>query len=95
MRKTKIRQFYNIKTVYGDLSKENRRFNRSEFGGYHLRSFRGNYYTEVGTGFDNIFKFFRIDAVWRFAPPIVAANGLVLNSTKQSFGIFGSFRLQF
>jgi hypothetical protein len=95
LRKTKIRQFYNIKTVYGDLSKNNRKFNNVEFGGYHLRSLKGNYYTEVGTGFDNIFKFFRIDAVWRFAPTITAANGTVLNTTKQNFGVFGSFKLQF
>lgn len=95
MRKSKMRQFYNVKTVYGDLTKQNVRFNRSEFGGYHLRSLRGNYYTEIGTGFDNIFKFLRIDAVWRFAPPIVSPNGVVLNTTNQSFGLFGSIRLQF
>lgn len=90
-----MRQFYNVKTVYGDLSKQNVSFKRSEFGGYHLRSLRGNYYTEVGTGFDNIFKFLRIDAVWRFAPSIVSPNGVVLNTTKQNFGLFGSIRLQF
>lgn len=95
MRKTKMRQFYTVKTVHGDLSKQNIRFNRSEFGGYHLRPLRGNYYTEVGTGFDNIFKLFRIDAVWRFAPKVVAPNGVVLNTTKQNFGLFGSIRLQF
>lgn len=95
MRKSKMRQFYTIKTTYGDLNKQNVRFNRSEFGGYHLRSLRGNYYTEIGTGFDNIFKFLRIDAVWRFAPSIVSPNGVVLNTTKQNFGLFGSIRLQF
>ena len=94
-RKTKIRQFYNVKTVWGDLTQINRKFNKIEFGGYNLRSLKGSYYTEVGTGFDNIFKFFRIDAVWRFAPVIKAANGVVLNTTTQNFGLFGSFRLQF
>jgi hypothetical protein len=33
--------------------------------------------------------------VWRFAPVIKAANGVVLNTTTQNFGLFGSFRLQF
>jgi Family of unknown function (DUF5686)/CarboxypepD_reg-like domain len=94
MRKSKIRQFWNVKTVYGDMSIANRKFNRIELGGYHVRSLKGNAYTEVGTGFDNIFRFFRIDAVWRFAPNITAANGAVINTTKQHFGIFGSFRLQ-
>ena len=95
LRKTKIRQFYNLKSVYGNLTDENRKFNRTEYGGYHLRSLKGNYYTEIGTGLENIFNVFRIDAVWRFAPTITTSNGVVINTTKQKFGLFGSFRFQF
>lgn len=95
MRKSKIRQFYNFKTVCGDVNTSNRKLNRTEFGGYHLRTLKGNFYTEIGTGFDNIFKFFRIDAVWRFTPKITNPRFEVLNQSAQNFGIFGSFQLQF
>ncbi|ASZ12556.1 DUF5686 and carboxypeptidase regulatory-like domain-containing protein [Chitinophaga pendula] len=89
MRRTGIRQFWNVKTVVGDLSEANRLYNRIHKAEYGMRSLGGNAYTELGTGLDNIFKFLRVDAVWRFYP----------NSSKVSrpsnFGIFGSFRLQF
>ncbi|RFM28030.1 DUF5686 and carboxypeptidase-like regulatory domain-containing protein [Deminuibacter soli] len=89
MRKSKMRQFWNIKTVWGDLGYSNRLFNRIEFGSYHLRSLKGHTYTELGTGFDNIFRFFRIDAVWRMVPPAVSQPEV------PAFGVFGSFKLQF
>ncbi|HVI44919.1 MAG TPA: DUF5686 family protein [Chitinophaga sp.] len=89
MRKTGVRQFWNAKTVVGDLSPANRIYNRIEYGDYGMRSLKGNIYTEVGTGFDNIFRFFRVDAVWRFYPNSSQA------SHPSNFGIFGSFRLQF
>jgi Family of unknown function (DUF5686)/CarboxypepD_reg-like domain len=89
MRKTGIRQFWNVKSVIGDLSLKNRAYNKIEFPGYGMHSFKGNVYTEVGTGLDNIFHFFRVDAVWRFYP-----NGAA-TSHPAGFGVFGSFRLQF
>ncbi|WP_158267041.1 DUF5686 and carboxypeptidase-like regulatory domain-containing protein [Chitinophaga niastensis] len=89
MRRTGLRQFWNAKTVAGDLSYANKAFNHMEFGGYGMRSLKGNVYTEVGTGVDNIFKFFRVDAVWRFYPQSGSA------SHSGNFGLFGSFRLQF
>lgn len=92
MRKTRMRQFWNVKATWGNLSQQNRQFNRIEYGTYHLRTLNGQRYMEVGTGLDNIYKFFRIDFVWRFAPPVrVHLPG---NQTQQ-FGIFGSFKLQF
>lgn len=60
-----------------------------EYGRYGMRSLNGNIYTEVGTGFDNIFRFFRVDAVWRFYP------GQSTKNRSGDFGVFGSFRLQF
>ncbi|MBC7588928.1 MAG: carboxypeptidase-like regulatory domain-containing protein [Chitinophagaceae bacterium] len=96
LRKTKIRQFWNLKSVWGDLSIPNRKFNRTEFGDYRLKSLKDNAYTELGTGFDNIFKFFRIDMVWRFAPQLKTPSGATINNTtKQNFGVFGSLRFQF
>jgi hypothetical protein len=92
MRKSRVRQFWNVKTVWGDLSANNRVFNKIEFGSYHLRALKNNTYTEVGTGLENICKFFRVDFVWRFSP----ANTIATPSMpQQQFGVFGSFRLQF
>ena len=92
LRKSKARQFWNVKTVWGDLSPNNRLFNHIEFGSYHLRALKGNSYTELGTGLENICKFFRVDFVWRFSPPVAFVSS---NMPQQQFGVFGSFRLQF
>lgn len=92
MRKSNIRQFWNVKAVVGNLSKSNKTLNLQDFPNYQMYSLNGNGYMEVGTGFENIFKFLRIDAVWRFAPTQSS-----LCNTKQpasNFGIFGSFRFQ-
>ncbi len=89
MRRTNMRQFWNMKTVIGDLSPSNKAFNRFEAMGYGMHSLKGHLYTEVGTGIDNIFKFFRVDAVWRFSPDAKSM------ATAQNFGVFGSFRIQF
>jgi len=95
LRKSKARQFINIKTVWGDLNSQDRAFNRLEFTNYRLKSLREHTYTEIGTGFDNLFKFFRVDLVWRFAPSFtVPVNSTVPNNT-QNFAVFGSFHLQF
>ncbi|MBA4197823.1 MAG: hypothetical protein C0459_09735 [Chitinophaga sp.] len=95
LRKSKARQFINTKMVWGDLNSANRSFNRLEFGNYRLKSLRGENYTEIGTGIDNLFKFFRIDLVWRLDPPFVIPAGSTLANNPQKFGIFGSFKLQF
>lgn len=94
MRKTSLRQFWNVKAVWGDLSRENKLLNLQDFPNYRLRSLRGNGYVELGTGIDNIFRYFRVDLVWRFAPPqqkVVLPN----RNSIDKFGIFGSFHLQF
>jgi len=95
MRKTKMRQFWNFKAVWGDLSRPNSRFNVLEFGSYRLKILRGRPYMEIGTGIDNILKFFRIDLVWRMAPQFTPPPGSTVPNNPQNFGIFGSFRLQF
>ncbi len=99
MRKSNIRQFWNFKSVWGDLSDKSRFLNRIEYyNEYRLRSLRGGFYTEIGTGFENIFKLFRIDLVWRRAPLRNIPPGLnpnLFKSNTNDFGIFGSVRIQF
>ncbi len=99
MRKSNMRQFWNFKTVLGDLTNKNSFLNRvNYFTEYKLRSLRNDFYTEIGTGFENIFKLIRIDLVWRQAPlrNIPSnANPALYKSNTNDFGIFGSVRFQF
>ncbi|TAF56819.1 MAG: carboxypeptidase-like regulatory domain-containing protein [Sphingobacteriia bacterium] len=86
-RKFKLRQFWNLKAVVGDLSQANQAYN---FVGPHpFRSLNNNTYVEIGTGVDNIFKFFRVDLVWGLAPQ---ANAL---PSDRRFGVFASYRFNF
>lgn len=91
MRKSRMRQFWNVKTVWGDVNPQNKMLNRSEYSDYYLKTLRSRFYTEVGTGVDNIFKFFRVDLVWRLAPDPLRPPPTPI----MKFGVFGSFRLQF
>ena len=93
-RKLKWRQFWNVKTMWGDISEENKILNGEKTRFITLdqsklfKYLNGGNYTEIGTGIDNIFKVFRIDFVWRLNPPsYIPANS--------RFGIFGSFQFQF
>jgi len=94
LRKTTLRQFWNVKAVWGDLSRADKQLNLQDFPNYRLRSLRGNGYVEAGTGIDNIFRYFRVDLVWRFAPPqkIAVVNN---RNSINNFGVFGSFHFQF
>lgn len=99
MRKSNMRQFWNFKSVVGDLSEMHRSINiRDYYYEYRFRSLRGGFYTEIGTGFENIFKLLRIDFVWRNAPLRNIPPGLnpnLFKSNTNDFGVFGSVRLQF
>ncbi|HVY74422.1 MAG TPA: DUF5686 family protein, partial [Puia sp.] len=86
-RKLKFRQFYTVKTLWGKLSDANKEYNTS--ANYQFKSLDGKTYMEVGTGVDNILKFFRVDFIWRVLP---------VGSTRfayERFGVFGSFRFTF
>lgn len=85
-RKMKFRQFYSVKGITGSLTDENRQLNF--VGNYPFKSLDKNLYLEVGTGVDNIFKFFRVDLVWRALPKDESVK-------TGKFGIFGSFRISF
>jgi len=85
--KLKFRQFYTVKTLWGSLSDKNKTYN--DVPGNLFQSLDGKTYMEIGTGIDNILKFFRVDFIWRVLPK----NSL--QPTTKKFGIFGSFRLAF
>lgn len=85
-RKLKFRQFWNVKAITGNLSDANKVYNF--VGVYPLKTLDGNSYLEAGTGFDNIFKLFRLDLVWRLSPTPLPENNV------SHFGVFGSFKVQ-
>lgn len=99
MRKTNMRQFWNVKSVWGNLSDKNRFLNiKDYYYEYRMRALRGGFYTEIGTGFENIFKLLRIDLVWRFAPMRNIPPGMnpaLFKPRNNDFGVFGSVRFQF
>lgn len=84
-RKMKLRQFWEAKGVVGNLSNANRQLNF--VGESPFSSLDGKLYMEVGTGIDNIFKFFRIDCIWRVLPqPLPALQA-------DRFGVFFGFKV--
>ena len=83
-RKLKWRQFWNVKTLWGSINTENKKVNNST----GFKFLNGGNYTEIGTGIDNIFRVFRVDFVWKLAPPSDISH-------YSRFGIFGSFQFQF
>ncbi len=83
-RKLKWRQFWNVKTLWGSINTENKKVNNTT----GFKYLNGGNYTEIGTGIDNIFRVFRVDFVWRLAPPSDISH-------YSRFGIFGSFQFQF
>ncbi|MEY2835102.1 MAG: hypothetical protein RLZZ557_764 [Bacteroidota bacterium] len=83
----KLRQFWNMKLLWGSLNAENKALNLRE--GFPFTSLNGKTYMELGTGVDNILRFFRIDLVWRLAPQPMPVEGY------KRFGVFGSFRFSF
>jgi len=92
-----MRQFWNVKAVWGNLTNANRTLNHVEYGNYRLRTLRGRPYVETGTGIDNILRCLRVDLVWRFAPELASPAGMpppAYKNSNSSFGIFGSFHFQ-
>jgi hypothetical protein len=85
-RKLKWRQFWNVKTVWGNLSDANKTLNNA---GSFFKTLDGKAYMELGTGIDNIFKIFRIDFAWRVLPTPLPLNNV------SGFGVFGSVQFKF
>lgn len=86
-RKMKLRQFWEVKAVVGNLSTQNKQLNF--VSDYPFKSLDGKLYMEVGTGIDNIFKFFRIDCIWRVLPQPLPV------SSVERFGVFFGARFSF
>ena len=83
----KLRQFWNAKMMWGSINTENSTLNIRN--GFPFTSLNGKTYMELGTGIDNILRFFRLDLVWRIAPQPLPKE------TYKRFGVFGSFRFSF
>ncbi len=84
-RKLKLRQFWEAKMIVGNLRDANKQLNI--IPGYPFQSLDGKAYLEIGTGIDNILKFFRVDFLWRVLPQPLP------NTPSQRFGVFFGFRL--
>jgi hypothetical protein len=83
----KFRQFWNMKMIWGDMTEANKALNITN--GNPFVDLDGKTYMEIGTGVDNIFRFFRLDLVWRIMPTPKPEE------RYKNFGVFGSFRLSF
>ncbi|NLR79280.1 DUF5686 family protein [Chitinophaga eiseniae] len=88
IKKLKWRQFWTAKGVIGSLSDSNKQLNLNN--GFAFKTLQGNPYLELGTGIENIFKFLRVDFIWRVTPDVLPGE-----SANKRFGVFGSFKLQF
>ncbi len=87
LRKLKWREVVHARCVYGTLEPKNEDY--SLFPD-QMRPFGGEPYLEAGAGIENIFKIFRVDAVWRMTHLHDLQNP---NVTK--FGVFVSMNFTF
>ncbi|MBL7767055.1 MAG: carboxypeptidase-like regulatory domain-containing protein [Chitinophagaceae bacterium] len=88
VKKMKIRTFWNMKGVYGNLSTANQAINMNK--GFDFQTLAKSPYLEAGTGLENIFKVLRVDFVWRLLP--YRNNN---DTPSRRFGIFGSLKFAF
>jgi hypothetical protein len=84
-RKLKLRQFWEAKGIVGDLSDAN--YNLNFNSGSTFQTLNNKMYLEVGTGVENILKFFSVDFIWRVLPASVPEEH------PQHFGVFFGFNL--
>ncbi len=83
-RKLKLRQFWEAKGIIGDLSDANYQLNFVSDNPF--KTLNNKMYLEIGTGVDNIFKFFSVDFIWRVLPrPLPPAR-------VDKFGVFFGFK---
>ena len=87
LRKLKWREVAYVQGAYGTLTSKNASF--SKFPD-KLRSFNKEIYWETGVGIENIFKFFRIDCIWRLSHLHDKQNPKV-----PKFGVFASANFSF
>ncbi len=82
MRKLKWREVGYFKGLIGSLDNKNKNYSLFPAG---LTELSTPFY-EAGVGVENIFKFIRVDALWRLSHR---------ENVKSNFGIFASFQFQF
>jgi hypothetical protein len=82
-RKLKWREVGYFKGLIGSLETRNKNYSKFPLG---LSELSSPYY-EAGFGIENIFKFIRIDAVWRLSH--------LNKSSSSNYGIYGSFMFSF
>lgn len=87
LRRLAFREVVHFRGVYGSLSDKNLEFSEFPVG---LRPLGTEPYLEAGVGLENIFKFFRIDAIWRLTHLDDPGYGPV-----SKFGIFASLYFSF
>ncbi len=83
VRKLKWREVVTFRGVVGTLSKSNLEYNKLPDITHTLNK----PYMEAGVGIENIFKIFRIDAIWRLSH--------LENTKANKFGIFFAFNFRF
>lgn len=86
LKKAKVRQFWNIKPMIGSLSPENQQENLGK--GYPFQILNQGPYVEFGTGFENLFRLFRLDLVWQWSEEDFPGE-------NNRFAIMGSLRVDF
>ncbi len=84
-RKLKLRQFWEAKGIVGNLSDANYQLNFSS--GSPFQTLNNKMYLELGTGIDNVLKFFSIDFIWRVLPTPLPEE------RPQRFGVFFGFNI--
>ncbi len=83
MRKLKWREVGYFRGIWGTLSQQNKNFNSLPDITHTLE----RPYMEAGFGIENIFKIFRVDAIWRLSQ--------LDNPNINKFALFGSFYFSF
>ncbi len=84
-RKLKLRQLWLARGIIGDLSDDNYQLNFVP--GNPFKTLDGKMYLEVGTGIDNIFKFFSVNFIWRVLPQPLPPDPV------DRFGVFLGFKV--
>jgi hypothetical protein len=87
LRKLKWREVGYVQGVYGNLTGNNSTYS---YFPDQLRGFNKEIYWETGAGIENIFKFFRIDCIWRLSHLHDKQNPHVAK-----FGVFASASFSF
>ncbi|HMN33488.1 MAG TPA: DUF5686 family protein [Chitinophagaceae bacterium] len=89
VRKANIRTFWNLRSVYGGLSAQNKQLNT--FPNYQFSTLNNSPYIELGTGLENIFNLLRVDFVWKILPKQLPQQYI----QQRHFGVFGSMKFAF